>query len=163
MTLYTLLLLSCRFFPPCGPCCSTLFMIFARLVLREHMFEGHVTFERNFQKIVKLEISSVTGCRYIYSLGSWLVVPGKHRGFSSEDRTLPMLWIHLEVDVPLHRTATFETLPFRTLLQFYYKTYYFYKQIETFVAPAQELELLRWLKPFLAPVRTKMTFAASAC
>ena len=29
-------------------------MIFAGLVLREHMFEGHVTFERNFQKIVKL-------------------------------------------------------------------------------------------------------------
>ena len=27
---------------------------FAGLVLHEHMFEGHVTFERNFQKIVKL-------------------------------------------------------------------------------------------------------------
>ena len=27
---------------------------FAGLVLREDMFEGHVTFERNFQKIVKL-------------------------------------------------------------------------------------------------------------
>ena len=38
---------------------------FAGLVLREHMFEGHVTFERNFQKIVKLrKFLSVTGCRY---------------------------------------------------------------------------------------------------
>ena len=96
---------------------------FAGLVLREHMFEGHVIFERNFQKIVKLrKFLSVTGCRYIHSLGSWLIVPGKHRGFSSENRTLLMLWIHLEVDVPLHRTATFEKLPFRILSQFYYKT-----------------------------------------
>ena len=96
---------------------------FAGLVLREHMFEAHVTFERNFQKIIKLrKFLSVTGCRYIHSLGFWLVVPCKHLGFSSEDRTLPKLWIHLEVDVPLHVTATFEMLPFRILSQFYYKT-----------------------------------------
>ena len=37
----------------------------------------------------------------------------------------------------------------------------FYKKIETFVAPAREVELLKWLKPILAPVRTKMSFAAS--
>ena len=43
---------------------------FAGLVLREHMFEGHVTFERNFQKIVKLRnFLSVTGCRYITKNG----------------------------------------------------------------------------------------------
>ena len=97
-------------------------MIYAGLVLREHMFEGHVTFERNFQKIIELR-------KFRRSQGALHPLPGllafrpwQASGFSSEDRTLPMLWIHLEVDVPLHRTATFETLPLRILSQFYYKT-----------------------------------------
>ena len=55
------------------------------------------------------------------------------------------------------------TSPLWILLQSYYKTFFFTKKLETFVAPARELELLRWLQPFSALVRTKMSCAASAC
>ena len=41
-------------------------MIFAGLVPRELMFEGQVSFERIFQKLVKTsKILLITGCRYI--------------------------------------------------------------------------------------------------
>ena len=54
MTLYALLLWLCHFFFASRALLIHALYNFAGLVLREHMFEGHVIFERKFQKIVKL-------------------------------------------------------------------------------------------------------------
>ena len=75
-----------------------------------------------------------------------------------------MLWIHLEVGMLLHRTVILKTSPFLDLIAILLQDLTFLqKPIETLVAPAREPELLRWLRPFLALVVTKISFAASAC
>ena len=102
---------------------------------------------------------SITGCRHIHSLGSWLVVPGNHRGSSSGIRIPPMLCIHLETRMPLHRTAILKTSPFGSFCNFTTKPNIFTKKMKTFVAPARELGFFRQLKPFLTLVMTKARLA----
>ena len=166
MTLYTLLLSSCHFFPLRGPCLSTLFMIFAGLVLCEHMFDGHVTFERNFQKIVKLR----KFCRSQGAVTSTPWAPGLSSlasigGFRLKTGHCPCCGYILKLICRCIEQLLWEHRLFGSYCNFTTRPKIFYKKIETFVAPAHELELLllRWPKPFLALVRTKMFFAASAC
>ena len=60
-----------------------------------------------------------------------------------------MLWIHLEVEVPLHRTAILKTSPFLDLIAILLQDLVFLqKKIRTFVAPARELAFFRRLEPF---------------
>ena len=137
---------------------------FAGLVLREHMFEGHVTFERNFQKIVKLRKirrsqGAVTSTLWAPGLSSLASIGG----FRLKAGYCPCCGYILKlmcrcIEQPLLRHCLFGSYR-----NFTARPNIFYKKFETFVAPARELELLRWLKPFLALMRTKVSFAASAC
>ena len=141
---------------------------FAELVLREHMFEGHVTFERNFQKIVKLRKfrrsqGAVTSTPWAPGLSSLASIGGfrlKARHCQCSGYILKLMCRCIEQ--PLLRDCLFGSY-----YNFTTRPNIFYKKIETFVAPARELELPRWLKPSLALglklSRTKMFFAASAC
>ena len=137
---------------------------FAGLVLREHMFESHVTFERNFQKIVRLRKfcrsqGAVTSIPWAPGLSSLASIGG----FRLKAGHCPCCGYILKlmcrcIEQPLLRHCLFGSYR-----NFTTRPNIFTTKIETFVAPARELELLMWLKPFLALVRTKMSFAASAC